>query len=195
MESKKHVFIDNDEARKDLIIGVLDKYCVPRKIITETESDMFGNHTNWYDIEINVNDKAWELINSKVKEVLTLENSFDLRCKPGVGEIKKNSTESKQEKNKKPTLGGLLSGLFSGLGTGLISTPEDIDAFLYNPDKEETTEPKEKINGIFDYKELPEYIQNQLIDHVPEAVLTSPNCKIQVTMTDTSTRIAVLYMK
>ena len=71
LESKKHVFIDNDEARKELILGVLDKYCVPRKVIPDRQEDMFGNSMTWYDIEINVNDKAWEFINGKVKEVLS----------------------------------------------------------------------------------------------------------------------------
>jgi len=191
MESKKHVFIDNDEARKDLIIGVLDKYCVPRKIITETESDMFGNHTNWYDIEINVNDKAWELINGKVKEVLALEDSFDLRCKPGIGESKKEIEEpSKPErKSKNTSLGGLVSSLFNSLASGFIDTPEDIDKIL-----ERQGESPIAGETYVKYEDLPEGVQNDLKMRMPEEMLKSPNCRIKLHSNEHGYGISVYYV-
>ena len=186
MESKKHVFIDNDEARKDLIIGVLDKYCVPRTVIPDRESDMFGNSTTWYDIEINVNDKAWEFINGKVKEVLALEDSFDLRCKPGIGEGKKETKEpSKPErKSKNTSLGGLVSSLFNSLASGLVDTPEDIDSIL-----------SEGTSSVVKYEELPEGIQEELKQRMPESMLKSPNCKIVITSNEHGYGISISYLQ
>lgn len=198
LESKKHVFIDNDEARKELILGVLDKYCVPRKVIPDRQEDMFGNSMTWYDIEINVNDKAWEFINAKVKEVLSLENSYDMRCKPGIGakrDVEKEPT--KTDKKKALSFSNLINGLFSGLSTGLLASSEDIEAFFANPNKEITGYSKQKLpkmSGVFSYEELPESIQQVLVSKIPEQVLKSPLCKIKLNITDTTTNISIYYI-
>ena len=191
LESKKHVFIDNDEERKELILGVLDKYCVPRTVIPDRQEDMFGNSYTWYDIEINVNDKAWEFINGKVKEVLALEDSYDMRCQPGTGRGKKEieKTEHREPRRRQPQqigLGGLLGALFTGLGTGMIASPEDVEAFLASPNVKTYTK----------FDELPQEIKEDLLEQYPEEILKSPNCNLRVTQDDNgNTSISIKYVK
>ena len=73
-------FYDLDSEDRDIIINVLEEYCVPYKVITVQRPGMFYEGT--YEIRLDLDQKPWEFIRDKVNNTLEfydhLESNYDL---------------------------------------------------------------------------------------------------------------------
>lgn len=73
----RYVFYDLDEQERDLVINVLDHWCVPFKPVTHSRDGLFGT-SHSYDIIIDLEPDKIEWVKDKVQERFNLENSFDM---------------------------------------------------------------------------------------------------------------------
>lgn len=85
MKLQTYVWYDKDETEKDLIINVLNQWCVPYKTKTNRVDSLFG-YSESYDImvELDTTHKGrkkspYDFIISKVKERLALEQCYEGR--------------------------------------------------------------------------------------------------------------------
>lgn len=73
-------FYDLDAEDRDIIINVLEEYCVPYKVITVQRPGMF--YEGIYEIRLDLEQKPWEFIRDKVNNTLefyaNLESNYEL---------------------------------------------------------------------------------------------------------------------
>lgn len=68
----KRIFEDKSDKETEVIISVLEKYCVPYKVEDKEQFVIFAK-IKTHDIIIDVNDEPWEYIKAKVNAALKLE--------------------------------------------------------------------------------------------------------------------------
>lgn len=67
----KYIFYEKSELEKELIVNVLDKWCVPFKLTTYNKWN-----EGFYDITVDVNPNRIEWIKEKVEERINLERLY-----------------------------------------------------------------------------------------------------------------------
>ena len=72
------VYEDLNEKTKDIIVDVLEKYCVPKRIETARTETFFGDFKT-YNIHLDLKDEPLKFVKQKVEERLKLEKSFNLK--------------------------------------------------------------------------------------------------------------------
>ena len=99
------VYEDLNEKTKDIIVDVLEKYCVPKRIETARTETFFGDFKT-YNIHLDLKDEPLKFVKQKVEERLKLEKSFNLKpVEPNIqpkenqkATLVKEIEESKQNK-------------------------------------------------------------------------------------------------
>ena len=134
----KYVFYEQDDVERDLIVNVLEKYCVPYKINTNRHSHMFGDDFD-YDIIVDLDPDKIEWVKEKVQERINLENCFDMRTV--------NHPVLKDEKEPAKTNTTLFEDIFKpNLG---------IDISLLDKERKKNKSIVEEIDEMFENKIKP----------------------------------------
>lgn len=100
----KYFYKNLNESQKDIIVCVLDKYCVPREIKINYIADplnilcFYNRELILYDIQLDLKPDALEFVKNKIEETLKLENCFN---KPSFKSKYNREQKSNKRNNKK----------------------------------------------------------------------------------------------
>jgi hypothetical protein len=85
-----------NEKTKDIIVDVLEKYCVPKRVEIIKKETFFGDYKT-YNIHLDLKEEPLKFIKEKIQERLNLEKSFNLKAvnPDTLKDIPQNYTESK----------------------------------------------------------------------------------------------------
>ena len=165
----KYVFYDLDEVERDLVVNVLDHWCVSFKPVSHSRSGLFGtSHT--YDIVIDLDPDRIEWVKDKVQERFNLENSWDLRPiehPQKKQEIQPETTETSLfEDLFKPNLGIDIAALDKKRerNKSIIKEIDDIFENQIKPVSEYIAGDKEKLMDYMDKTGIKDKLQNALRD-------------------------------
>ena len=177
MNLRKKVFIDLNGKQKDLIISVLDKYCVPYDLKTNEISCIFG-YIETYDISVNlsIDEKdgisPYNFIIEKVNERLQLEESFNSPCiEPECAEL--------TETQIRDYLPDFLSDILEGDSQDKVISPKQTDnkniftSLLKELNKMFKFKKDIKVpkDNVVNYEDLPIEIKSALKEKIPEEIL------------------------
>lgn len=158
-----------NEKTKDIVIDVLEKYCVPKRVEVIRKETFFGDKKT-YNIHLDLEEKPLKFVKEKIEQRINLEKSFNLKIVDPHKNIPQNYTKSKKGLKTEEILEEDNNEQMIPLYTG--ETTEAFDSLfslLTHPFK----------NGEeVKFEDLEEDEKEILLEKAPLEELISENCKI-----------------
>lgn len=185
-----------NEKTKDIIVDVLEKYCVPKRIETMRTETFFGDFKT-YNIHLDLKDEPLKFVKQKVEERLKLEKSFNLKpVEPNIQpkENQKSALVKEIEESKENKLSNFWNKILNKIFNNESPKEEVKSLEDFVNDKEMIVKDLSHLSGTplldlllapleMDGKEvkfddLDDMEKQELLKRVPLEDLRSKNCKI-----------------